>query len=60
MHGTKILKFVFVCILLIFYNSVKHNGDVSPDSNIVLIINITADFILFKLTHALFLKHIHI
>jgi len=38
-------------ISLIFYNSVQYNGDVSPDSNIVLIINITADlsskFIIF-------------
>ena len=34
---------MFDYILLIFYNSMQHNGDVSPESNTVLIINITVD-----------------
>ena len=42
---------MFDYILLTFYNSIQHNGDVSPKSNTVLITNITVDlsgkFIIF-------------
>jgi len=36
---------VFDYILLIFYNSTEHSGDVSPESNMVLVITITVDLI---------------